>query len=114
MAEAFFDDADAQTFHAALKSLDVTTGGDAALARVDAVRPGDDFQQQGVVADGLGHGAASIDGHLQRRDARVGDEAEGRLQPDDAAKTRRDADRAGLIAADRHVDLAGGNKRAAA
>ena len=51
---------------------------------------------------------------LQRPDAGVGHEAEGRLHADDAAVARRNADRAGLIAADRHRHFAGRDQRRAA
>ena len=84
------------------------------LARVEPVRPGDHLQQQRVVGDVRGHRPGGVDGDLQRPDAGVGHEPEGRLHADDAAVARRDADRAGLVAADRHRHVAGGDQRGAA
>ena len=55
MAEAFLDHADAQALDAAAAGRGVARGLHAALAGVDAVRPGDDFEQQRVVAHVGGH-----------------------------------------------------------
>ena len=114
MAEAFLDHADAQALDAAVERIGVSprltprwrksmpsgpamTSSSSALSRTFAVI-----------------GPAVIEGDLERRDPGIGHEAEGRLEADDAAMARRDADRAGLVAADRHVDIAGGDQRGAA
>src|SRR5262245_5259831 len=114
MAEAFLEHGDAHALDAAVERLGVAARRHAALARVEAVGSGDHLEQQRIVAHVRGHRPAGIDGDLEQPDAGIGDEAEGRLQPDDAAMARRDADRAGLVAADRHVHIAGGDERGAA
>ena len=111
MAEAFLHHADAQALGAAVERLHVVADLDVALARVEPVRSGDDLEQQRVVGDGRGHRPGDVDRDFERRDARIGHEPEGRLEADDAAMVRRDADRACLIAADRHLDLAGRDQR---
>src|SRR5262249_24989053 len=57
---------------------------------------------------------AGIDCDLEQPDAGVGNKTERWLQSDDAAMARRDADRAGLVAADRHIHFTGSDKRCAA
>ena len=114
MAEAFAENSHAQAFDSAVERLGIAARCDAALARVDAVGPGDHFQQQGVVAHVGGHRAAGVERDLERRNPGVGHQPVGRLQSDDAAMAGGDADRAGLVAADRHVDVAGGDQGGAA
>ena len=99
---------------AAIERLDVAADLRAALARIEFVRAGDRLEQQRVVGDIRRHRPARIERDLQRPDARIGNETEGGLETDDAAMARRDADRAGLIAADRHVDVARRHQRGAA
>ena len=72
------------------------------------------LQQQRVVAHVGGHRPGGVDGDLEQPDAGIRYEPEGRLQADDAAMARRNADRAGLVAADRHVDVARRHQRGAA
>src|SRR5262249_9495305 len=70
----------------------LAAGGDAALARVEAVGSGNHFQQQRVVGNGRGHRTAGVDGDLEQPNAGIGNEPESRLQADDAAMAGRDAD----------------------
>ena len=114
MTEAFLDHGNAHSPDATLERLGVAARGNAALARVEAVGSRDDLQQQRIVAHVRGHRPAGIERDLQHPDAGIGNKAEGRLQSDDAAMAGRDADRAGLVAADRHIHVAGGDNRRAA
>src|SRR5205823_12804158 len=73
--------------------------------RVDAVRPRDDRQQEGEVLDEAGHRPEAEEVEHPRLasggpDARLGDEAGGRPDADDAAVVGGDADRAAAVRAD--------------
>ena len=114
MAEAFLDHADLEACGAAAQRLGVGVDRAAHLPRVEPVGTGDDLQHQGVVGHRGRHRAGVIERELDRHDAGVGHQAPGRLHADDAAIGRRHADRAALVAADRHVGLAGDDDGGAA
>ena len=61
MPEAFLEHADAQTLDAVVERIGVAAGLNAALARIEPVRSGDDFKQQRVVAYVCGHRPARIE-----------------------------------------------------
>ena len=84
------------------------------LARIVAVGAGDHLEQQRIVLDGGRHRPGVVDVDLDRHDAGVGHQAVGRLHAVDPAERRGHADRAALVAADRHVGLAQGDQHRAA
>ena len=106
MAEALLDDGDPHARGAAGQGLGV--GGDRHpdLPGVQTVGTGEDLEQERVVGHRRGHRAGVIEGQLDGHDAGVGHQAVGRLHSVDPAVCGGDADRAPLIAADRHRDLA--------
>ena len=106
LLEAFLHDADLHALHAAFQHRGVGVRLDVVLARVVAVGTGDDLEQQRVVGDARRHRAGVVDIDLDRHDAGVGHQPVRRLHAVDAGERRRHADRAALVAADRHVDLA--------
>ena len=110
-AEAFLQHADPDPLAALAEAGDVVRvqprRDQTPLARIQRVLAGDRGEQAGRVLHRVGHGAEMVHGHLDHHGAGVGHEAVGGLEADDAAPARRDADRAALIAADRHVDIAG-------
>ncbi len=84
------------------------------LARVKAVGAGNDLQQQGYIGHAAGHRTGVVDRDVDGEDAGVGHQAVGRFQAADAAPRARNPNRAALVAAERHIDLAGRHQRAAA
>ena len=107
-------DADAQPGDAAAERRRVLVDAHVVLARVEPVGAGDHLEQQRVVGDGAGHRPEVVDRRLDRHRAGVGNEAVRRLHAVDAAERSRHADRAALVAADRHLDLARADERGAA
>src|SRR5262249_42711510 len=114
MTETLLDDRDAHSSGAAVERLGVAACRYATLARVETVGAGNHLEQQWVVVHVRSHRPAGIDGDLRQTEAGIRTEPEGRFQADDAAMARRNSDRAGLVAADRHIHLAGGDERRAA
>ncbi len=106
MAEAFFDDRDLEVFRATPQRLRIRMHLRGLDSRIVAVVTRDHFQQQRIVGDAVGHGAGVVDEDLDRHDAGVRHESPRRLHPVHAAVRRGHPDRAALVAADRHVDLA--------
>ena len=114
VAKTLLDHGDAQAVDVSRKCVRVAGCSNAALARVEPIGPSDHFQEQRVVGHVRGHRPAGVDGDLEQRNAGIGHEPKSRLEADDPAMARRDANRAGLVAADRHVDLARSDERRAA
>jgi len=111
MSEAFLDEADPEAVDAPPERLGVGRGPRRVLTRIEAVGAGEHLEQQCIVGHGRGHRPGVVERQLDRHDARVGHEAVRGLHAVDAAIRRRNADRAALIAADRHVHFAGGHER---
>ena len=112
-AEPLRDDGDPQTPDIAAERVGVAVDARHPLARIQPVLARHRFEEERVVRDGPGHRSGVVDRGFDPHDPGIGDEAEGRLDADDAGHRRRDADRARLVAAERHVDLAGGDQRRA-
>jgi len=106
VAEAFLHDGDLHAARVARQRVRAGGGLDVHLARIEAVGPGQHLEQPRVVGHRRRHGARVIERHLDGEDAGVGDEAVRGLQSVHATVGSRDADRATLVAADGHLDLA--------
>ncbi|MPL89754.1 hypothetical protein SDC9_35796 [bioreactor metagenome] len=106
MAEALLQQRDLHPLHRLAERLGIGRGLHPDLAAVIAVGAGQHLEHQCAVGDGLGDRAGMVDGDLDRHHAGIGHEAVGGLHADRAAEGRGHADRAALVAADRHVDLA--------
>ncbi len=105
--EALAQHADAQALGPAVEAIDVRRDLHADLARVEPVLAGEDLEHERAVGDRPRHRPDVVDRQLDREDAGVGDEPVGRLVPAAPAPRRGQADRAALVAAERHVGLAG-------
>lgn len=115
LTEALLEHGDLEALHVAFERRHVVLGlHGRRLTRIETIDTGDRGQQAGEVFHGPGHRAAMIERHLDRYDAGIGHEAVGRLKAIGAAPGGRNADRATLIAAKRHVDIAIGNEHARA
>ena len=112
MAEAFSHDADPEPLHALSERLGIGSGSRRVLSGVEPVGAGDHLEEQRIVGDRGRHGPRVIEGQLDRHDAGVRDQTVRRLHAVDAAEGGGNADRAALITADGHVDLAGRDERA--
>ena len=110
-AETLLDDGDPEALGGLAEGGHVVLGLRADLTRIEAVRAGDGRQQARHVLDRGAHRAAVVDRQLDGEDARIGHEAVRLLEAVDAAPARRHADRAALIAAERHRHLAGDVRR---
>ena len=114
MAEALLDHADPHAVRALVHGARVALGLGADLARILPVRPGDDLEQGRHVAHRARHRAGVVECHLDGEDAGVGHQPVRGLVPVDAAPAGGHADRAALVATERHVGLAGEHQHAAA
>ena len=114
LLKAFPEHADLQALDAAAQRLGVFLDFRRLDARVVAVVASEHFEQQRIVGDTRRHRPGVVDEHLDRHDAGIGHEPPGRLHAVGAAERRRHADRAALVAADRHVDFAERDHDAAA
>ena len=114
MAEAFAQDADAQAPRRLAERAHIVAGARGDRPRIPAVMAGDDGQQPRDILDRSAHRPAMIDRIADRHRARGRHQSPGRLQAVDAAPARRRADRAALVAAERHRHLAGRDQRGAA
>ncbi len=84
------------------------------LTRVEPVTAGEHFEHQRGVTYGTGDRAEVVEGVLDGKRSCVRHQSVGRLVPDRAAEGAGDPDRAALIAAERHLDVARGDQRCAA
>ena len=78
------------------------------VARIVA---GERLQHQRAILGGPRHRADMVEAEGGRRDAGAADETVGRLEPGDAAKGRRAADRAAGVGADAAEDQPGRDRR---
>ena len=76
------------------------------LPRVQGIAPGDHAEQQRHIAGRGADRSRMVQGQLDGKHARAGDEPISRLQPIDPAPGGGDPDRPALIAAQRHIDAA--------
>ena len=111
LVEAFLQHADLDALAARIEARDVVhveaRRDQPPLARIERILAGDRGEHACGVLHRVGHGAEMVHGHLDHHGAGIGHEAIRRLVADDAAPARGNADRAALVAADRHVDIAG-------
>jgi hypothetical protein len=114
MAEALLDDRDPQTPHAAVQELGILRHLVGLLPHVQTVGTSDDFEHERIVSNVARHRSGVVDRHLHAHDAGVRYKPVCRLHSDDATKRARHAYRAALVAADREIDLAGGDESCAA
>jgi hypothetical protein len=105
--ESFVEHTDAQRRDVARQRAQVRAYVDVALARIDTIAARQDVEQSRHVFDRAAHRAEMIDAGIDAHCAGVRDEPVGRLEADDAAVRRGDADRTALVAADREVSVAG-------
>src|SRR6476659_5241859 len=73
VTESLLHDADLETVDALAKGLRVRSRAWRVLPRVEAVGPGDYFQEQGVVRHGGGHRTGVVESQLNRHDPGVRD-----------------------------------------
>ena len=111
MTESLLHDADLETVDALAEGLRVRSRERRVLPRVEAVGPGDYFQEQSVVCHGGGHRPGVVERQLNRHDPGVRDKPMGRLHAVDAAEGGRNAYGSALIATECHIHLAGGHER---
>ena len=114
MPKAFGQHADAQARDATAERRGVLVDAYVVLPRIEPVGPGNHFEQQRVVGHRGGHRPGVVDGCLDRHDAGVRHQAMRRLHAVAPRVRTRHADRAALVAADRHLDFAGAHERRAA
>ena len=114
MPEAFPDDADAQAPDAAAERFGVARYFRRILPWIQPVGARQHFQQQRVVAHVARHRPGVIERELDRHHAGIRHETVSALHAVDAAEGRGNADRAALVAADRHVGFAGRDHHRAA
>ena len=114
MAEAFLHHRDAHPPDAAPDGARVVVHLRVVLARIEPVHSRDRLEHDRVVPHVPRHRPGVVDGRLDRHHSGVGDESVGRLHPVAAAERRGDADRAALIASDRHVHETASDERSGA
>src|SRR5262245_16543701 len=108
MPETLGNDADAEPSRILPEGGGVLGGTWCVLPWVEAVIAGDDLEEQRVVGNGPRHRPRVVEGQLDGHDAGVRDQTMGRLHAVDAAERGGYPDRPPLIAAEGHIDLAGG------
>ena len=111
MTEPLLQDADAQSLRRLLQRRHIVAGTRGDGPRIPAVMAGDNRQQPRDVLDAGAHRTAMIDRIADRHRSRRRHQAPGRLEPVHAAPARRRADRAALVAAERHRHFAGSHQR---
>ena len=104
-------DADAQPLDVAGQGRAVVGQRVPRARRVLRVVAGDRLQQDRAILDGPGHRPGVVEAVRIGIDPVAADETIGRLQPDDAAKCRRAADRAAGVGAERRRDKPGRDRR---
>ena len=114
LSETFLHHADLEPGYALPDRLGVSVDLQAGLPGVVAVVAGHHFKEQRVLGGSRGERPGMIDRRVHAHDAGIGNKTPGRLDADDAGERCRNPDRAGLIAAGRHIDFAGGDERAGA
>src|SRR6185312_2502234 len=110
----FLDDADLHALDALAKRLGIFLHLGSLDAGIVTVVSGNHLEQQRIVRHVRGHRAGVVDEYLDRHDAGIGHESPGRLHAVGSTERRRHADRATLVAADRHVDFTECDDHAAA
>ena len=73
--EPFLHHSEAQALYATVEGLGVGMGFDIVLPGIIPVCSGNDFEQQGIVTDGIGHRPGVVDGNLDRHDTGIGHQA---------------------------------------
>ena len=113
-AEPLPDDPDAETPGVAGEGAGIGVRADRRrLARIEAVRTRDRLEKERAVGGRAGDGPGVVQRELDREDPGVGHEPVGGLEPHRPAIGARNPDRPALVAAERHVDLAGDHQRRA-
>ena len=113
-AKTFAQDAHAQAFHAPGQGFGVLGYFGGILARVQAVFPSENFQQQGVVGNRCSNRAQVVDRGFNRHRPGVGHQAVRGLHAIAAGKRRGNPYRSALVTANGQTDLARSHQGAAA
>jgi hypothetical protein len=114
LAETFLDHANFQTGDALADGLGIGVDLQPALAGIVAVFARHDLQEKRVLRSRRRQRPGVIDGRVHAHYAGIGHKPPGRLDADDTGERGSNPDRAGLIAAGGHVDLARSDQRARA